>query len=154
MFASSFHTKETLKRYPEAIQKALTFLKDADWKSLKDGEYEIQGRDIYAQVFHTTTAPAEEKKPEFHKIYIEVQYLIEGAEQLGYVPDCLGLTVASEEPDRDLYFYQKVENESYIHAKPGCFTIFFPEDVHRPAVAEGEPAEIRKAVVKVKAELC
>ena len=37
--------------------------------------------------------------------------------------------------------------------QPGCFCVFFPTDVHRPQVADGEPMEVRKVVVKVSLEL-
>ena len=36
---------------------------------------------------------------------------------------------------------------------PGCFCVFFPTDVHRPAVEDGVPMTVRKVVVKVSIEL-
>lgn len=55
--------------------------------------------------------------------------------------------------ERDLIFYKEVENEGFIEARPGCFSIFFPEDVHRPACASGKPMTVRKVVVKVNKNL-
>lgn len=55
--------------------------------------------------------------------------------------------------ERDLIFYKNVENEGFIHAVPGCVSVFFPCDIHRPAVAVNEPMTVRKVVVKVKTTL-
>ena len=44
-------------------------------------------------------------------------------------------------------------NEGFITSTPGCFCVFFPTDVHRPACADGEPMTVRKVVVKVSTEL-
>lgn len=55
--------------------------------------------------------------------------------------------------DRDLIFYKKVENECFIEARPGCYSVFFPEDIHRPACASGQPMTVRKVVVKISVKL-
>ena len=55
--------------------------------------------------------------------------------------------------ERDLIFYKEVENEGFITSTPGCFCVFFPTDVHRPQVADGEPIKVRKVVVKVSVDL-
>ena len=50
-------------------------------------------------------------------------------------------------------FVKDVENEGFITSTPGCFCVFFPTDIHRPQVADGEPMKVRKVVVKVSVEL-
>lgn len=153
MIFSSIYAKDNVEKYPKAIQTALEYLKANDFTTMETGVYEIQGKDIYAQVMDAQTAPADTKRPEVHEKYIDVQFLASGKERLGFTFDTGSYEVDERLGDKDLIFYKSVENEGYIDAVPGCYSIFFPEDVHRPAVAAGEPMTIRKVVVKVSVAL-
>lgn len=153
MIFSSIYAAGGWDKYPEAIQTALQYLKDHDFTNMETGVYEIRGKEIYAQVMDAVTGPAEEKRPEVHEKYIDVQFLAAGKERLGFTPDTGKYEVAERLEEKDLIFYKSVDNEGYIEATPGCYSIFFPEDVHRPAVAAGEPMAIRKVVVKVSVAL-
>lgn len=153
MIFSSIYAKDNVEKYPKAIQTALEYLKANDFTAMETGVYEIQGKDIYAQVMDAQTAPADTKRPEVHEKYIDVQFLASGKERLGFTFDTGSYEVDERLGDKDLIFYKSVENEGYIDAVPGCYSIFFPEDVHRPAVAAGEPMTIRKVVVKVSVAL-
>lgn len=46
-----------------------------------------------------------------------------------------------------------IENEQAIILKPGMFAVFMPGEPHKPGCVVGEPGEIKKVVVKVKADL-
>ncbi len=153
MIFSSIYAKDDMSKYPQAIQTAVKYLKDNDFVAMEPGVYEIQGKEIYAQVFDAETGAAETKRPEVHEKYIDVQFLASGKERLGFTPDTGNYEVDERFDDRDLIFYKSVENEGYIEATPGCYSIFFPADVHRPAVAAGEPMKVRKVVVKVSVAL-
>ena len=148
MIFSSIHNDSSVY-YPEAIQKAIHYLKEHDFLTMEPGVYEIQGKDIYAQVFDVETKARDEQKPEVHEKYVDVQYLASGKERLGFTPDTGNYEVSERFAERDLIFYRAVENEGFIESRPGCYCIFFPEDVHRPAVLSGERMKIRKVVVKV-----
>ncbi|MCI6888159.1 MAG: YhcH/YjgK/YiaL family protein [Otoolea sp.] len=153
MIFSSIYAKDDTSKYPKAIQIALEYLKTHDFTAMETGVYEIQGKEIYAQVMDAQTGAAEEKRPEVHEKFVDVQYLASGREMLGFTPDTGNYEVDERFDDRDLIFYKSVENEGYIEAVPGCYSIFFPADVHRPAVAAGEPMKVRKVVVKVSVAL-
>lgn len=153
MIASSFYANDNPNRYPRAIRTALRWLQTHDVAAMEPGVYEIEGRDIFAQVFDVTTAPQADKKPEVHRLYIDVQYLASGEELLGFAPDRGGAAPAESHPDSDLYFYEQAPGEMLLRAAPGSYTIFFPSDIHRPGVMAGAPMTVRKAVVKVKASL-
>ena len=77
----------------------------------------------------------------------------EYVKKLGFTPDTGKYEVDERFDERDLIFYKSVENEGFIEATPGCYSIFFPADVHRPAVAVDEPMTVRKVVVKVSVAL-
>lgn len=153
MITSSIYAKEDLGIYPEAIQKALRYLQEKDFTQMEPGVYEIRGKDMYAQVFDTLTEPAEKKLPEVHEKYVDIQFLASGREKLGFAPDMGTCEVSERIPERDLIYYKEVENEWYICALPGSYSIFFPNDIHRPAVAFDQPETIRKVVVKVNVKL-
>lgn len=144
---------QEIKYYPQAIQTAIAYLRDHDFTKMDAGVYEIQGKDIYAQVFDAMTGPVEEKRPEAHEHYLDVQFLASGKERLGFTMNTGTYEVAEHLVERDLIFYKEVENEGFIESVPGCFCVFFPSDIHRPAVASGEPMNIRKVVVKVRKSL-
>lgn len=153
MIFSSIYAKDDVNKYPKAIQTAIEYLKSNDFVAMEPGVYEIQGKDIYAQVFDAETGAAAERRPEVHEKYIDVQFLASGEEKLGFTPDSGKYEVDERIDERDLIFYKSVENEGFIVATPGCYSMFFPEDVHRPAVAVDEPMKVRKVVVKVKVAL-
>lgn len=153
MIFSSIYAKDDVNKYPKAIQTAIEYLKSNDFVAMEPGVYEIQGKDIYAQVFDAETGAAAERRPEVHEKYIDVQFLASGEEKLGFTPDTGKYEVDERIDERDLIFYKSVENEGFIVATPGCYSMFFPEDVHRPAVAVNEPMKVRKVVVKVKVAL-
>jgi YhcH/YjgK/YiaL family protein len=41
------------------------------------------------------------------------------------------------------------QDMDYITLSPGRFILFFPTDIHQPEVFTGEPALVKKLVVKV-----
>ncbi len=153
MIFSSIYANDNTALYPKAIQVALDYLKSHDFTAMETGVYEIQGKEIYAQVMDAQTGAAEEKRPEVHEKFVDVQFLASGREKLGFTADTGNYEVDERIDERDLIFYKKVENEGFIEAVPGCYSIFFPADVHRPAVASGQPMTVRKVVVKVSVDL-
>ena len=153
MIFSTLKNADKLTYYPEAIQKALDFVKNTDLFALKPGSYPIDGDRIYAKIFDLTTKPVEETHPEIHKKYIDVQYWPAGSERFGVAPYYGGGTVVDCDESDDLYFLDCVADESFVTARPGCFAVFFPWDAHRPGTVLGEPATFRKCVVKVSVDL-
>ncbi len=152
MIASSIYANDRVSNYPLKLQKAIAYLKEHDFSRMEPGVYEIEGRELFAQVVDAVTGSLEEKRPEAHREYIDVHFLVTGSEQLGFVPDTGEYRIAEDLKEKDLIFYESVEKESFIHARPGSYTIFFPNDIHRPAVMEEKPGTIRKVIMKVKAE--
>ena len=139
---------------PEPLQFALQHLKQTDFSTLPNGPYELRGRDIHVNVMEVTTKPTAEARPEIHREYLDVQFLLTGAERIGVVADT-GSNVVAEDllAERDLLFYADVNNESWLNLAPGNFALLMPNDVHRPCCAALQPMTIRKVVVKVRVSL-
>lgn len=112
------------------------------------------------QVLDLTTAPRETLRPEIHRKNIDVQFLAFGGPELaGYYSDD-GSNLIDEDlldSPRDILFYHNnpAAPEGVIYMTPGVFAVYFPWDVHIPAIqAKDAPAPIRKIVIKVPLDAC
>jgi YhcH/YjgK/YiaL family protein len=85
---------------------------------------------------------------------VDLQFSPAGNERIGFVPDN-GKNNSPEGylVERDIQFYEKVEDEVFLNMTAGSFAVFFPWDVHRPGCAVHEPAPIRKVVIKIHMSL-
>jgi YhcH/YjgK/YiaL family protein len=131
----------------ERIQLGLKYLQETDLSKLEPGKYEIDGTNVYAAVSSYDTRTMDLVKWEAHKKYIDIQYIIEGTEKMGYsyITEMNSPTEYNE--TKDVLFYQG--NGDFVTVKSGNFAIFFPEDVHAPNMAVDTPSAVKKVVVKV-----
>jgi YhcH/YjgK/YiaL family protein len=127
------------------FSEAFGFLDHPDLVNLKDGRYEIMGESVFAMISHDPARLVSEGKLEGHRRYIDIQYVINGDETMGWSPRQNLASAQPYDPERDLEFFEG-EPLSMIRVPPGSYTIFFPEDAHLPLVGEGT---IHKVVVKV-----
>lgn len=137
-------------RLPDAIERALNFLRTTDFLALEPGVVEIDGKNIFAQIIDMTTRDVAENRPEVHRRYLDIQFLAWGEEKIGLAIDT-GNNEISESllEQRDIIFYHDSEHESFFEMVSGSYAIFFPQDVHRPGCHKTVATPIRKIVVKV-----
>lgn len=88
--------------------KAVDFLKNTDLAALEPGKYEIDGKDVYANVTAYTTIPWEEAKYEAHEHYTDIQYVIEGSEVMTYAPAHEMTVKTPYNPDKDVVFFENI----------------------------------------------
>jgi len=142
------------KVLPKAILKAINYLKENDFLSMKPGVYKIEGEDIFAQVVDITTREKAEVNPEVHKKYIDVQFSVEGKEKIGFIRDTGNNEVLEDLlNEKDIKFYKRIDNEIDLTMNKGSFAVLFPNDVHRPGCVIGKPCLIRKVIVKINTEI-
>lgn len=159
MISGNIYEQSSLSYLPDALQRAVRFLKEHDLASHEPGRFELEGDDMILQVLDLSTAPRDSLRPECHRKYIDVQFLAAGGpERIGWYPDLGGNEIDEDLLDapRDICFYKNnpAAPESVIEMRPGSYAMFFPWDVHVPAIAAGTPANIRKIVIKVALSLC
>jgi YhcH/YjgK/YiaL family protein len=139
-------------RLSPRIRKALKYLEKTDLTKLPEGKVEIDGDDIYAMVSTKQTQLYMEARFEAHKKYIDIQYAIEGKEDI-----LCGFTQTSgslieEDPEKDVYFY--MSSGRPVTIGDGCMVILFPTDTHAPGLTHHDKREnagvCKKIVVKVK----
>jgi len=131
------------------IATALTFLQTADLRHVEAGKYEIEGAGIYAIVNLYATQPMQSDRLETHRRYIDVHYMVEGMELIGYA---CAKHLSSEPYDarRDVQLH--AGRADYLLLREGMFAVMFPDDAHMPGIAAVTPQQVRKVVVKVSVE--
>jgi YhcH/YjgK/YiaL family protein len=132
------------------IAAALRFLQKTDLARLEPGRHEIDGDTVYVMVIHNYTKLAEGASWEAHRRYIDVQYVFEGAERMGYA-NLDGLKVREAYDEKKECVLLDGEGD-FLVVPAGTFVIFAPQDAHMPCIALKSPQPVKKAVVKVLAE--
>ncbi|OAS18417.1 YhcH/YjgK/YiaL family protein [Paenibacillus oryzisoli] len=113
-----------------------------------EGRVEIQGDQMYVSFMEFDAKPMDEQLAEKHESYIDIHYLIDGEETIGWFADREEIrAVKAYESEHDYALYDPSAGEILLHLKPGMFAVFFPNDIHRPGM--GQSSKIKKAVVKV-----
>lgn len=132
----------------EKFKTAFEFIKSTDLKSLEDGKIEIDGENIFAIMQKYETKDSDNAKWEAHRKYIDIQYMISGAENMGFVlADYLEvLEKYNEEEDVELL----KGLGDFVQVNEGEFVVFFPDDAHMPGLKIKESEKIHKVVVKIK----
>lgn len=132
----------------ERIARAFQYLKVNDFYMITPGKYEIDGDNVFAIVAEYQTRDESEGKPESHKKYIDVQFVVKGSELIGYATLGDQEIISDYNEENDITFYKS--ETSFVRIDEGMFAIFFPDDVHLPGIKVNEKSFLKKVVVKVK----
>ena len=125
-------------------------------KALPGGRHAIEGDMMYANVDDVETKLFETTKPESHRNYVDIQFMVSGEEKYGFFVDKGLVKPVESYPERDCYFYpNEAVDEGHIHCPEGYYTVFFPSDIHRPLwlKPDDKPIKIRKGCCKVHGSL-
>ena len=148
----SLDTAEFHSRYlanPSRWEKAFNFLATTDLANKEPGRYEIDGEDLFAIVLEYAAKDEADTKFEAHKKYADIQYVINGREQIGLWPLDSARIIEQYDEEKDIAFFTTTEN-NYQIASPDKFFVFFPDESHRPGVQVLDGEQVKKVVVKVK----
>lgn len=143
-FAAAF---EFLSR-PESLK-----LEPAEHGSQNSLRVPIQGDAVFALVQRYQPKAIKGAFWEAHRKYIDVQYVVEGAELMLWAP-LASMTIMNAYDDaRDFTRLAPKacdETSRSLCVAAGMFTIFLPDDAHAPGLAiDGAAGEVKKIVVKV-----
>ncbi len=139
------HAERYFGQYPR-FAKAFQFLRQRALVELAPGKHAVDGDRIYCLISKGPGRKRAEAKLEAHRRYIDIQYIIQGADEMGWKPtaDCK-LVDQPYDADKDITFF-KDPPQQWTIVSAGSFAIFYPRDAHAPLVSSGE---IHKAVMKV-----
>ena len=136
---------------PAGIVRAIEYIGSTDFAFVENGQYELDGKKLVSIVNRYKTKLPEQAVWESHKKYIDVQFVAGGNERFGCVPMAAAPPLKTPYSDeKDVMFYEP-GTETFA-APAGTFMIFYPEDIHAPGLAAGNPpvpSEVVKVVVKV-----
>ena len=133
------------------FERALEFLRREGWRGHPDGTIEIDGKNVYALLHaHVTQAPQGAVPFEGHHKYIDIQCVIEGKETIYWTPTQHLTPTIPYDDAKDIWFSHAPRNDATeVVLSPGKLAVFFPEDAHATRQAAGQPAHVRKIIVKV-----
>ena len=128
------------------FERAFRFLADSDLRSFAPGRHAVDGDRLYLSIDHKPGRGRDAARLEAHRRYIDIQYTIEGDEEIGWMPlaECGAPAVAYDE-GRDIAFFDR-RPHTWLAVPEGTFAIFFPQDAHAPLAGRGA---IKKAIMKV-----
>lgn len=132
----------------ERLKMALQYLSKTDFSKLAPGRYDIDGDNVYAMVQEYSTKPVADCALEAHKKYIDVQFMAEGEECIGYESMAKQEIAEPYHENEDYWLFNG--NPGLIKYTKGMFAVLYPQDLHMPKVISGESMEVRKVVVKVR----
>ena len=132
----------------ENLKLGLEYLQNTDLINTPDGKHIIAGDDIFANVQTGLTKNPETTPWEYHRVYTDIQYVIKGAEIMGWA-NLENFKADSEyDEEKDVIFGNA--KGSYVTVPENYFVIFTPEDAHKPMLKIIEEKPVKKVIVKVK----
>lgn len=140
---------ETYFEMNPLFEKAFAFLGRSDIGELPAGRHEIDGDRLFCIISQGPGKSRAEAKLEAHRRYIDIHFIIDGVDEMGWKPTaaCTIQDVSYSVKD-DIEFF-KDEPRTWIQVPAGSFAIFFPEDGHAPMISD---RDIHKVVLKVAME--
>lgn len=135
------------------FQKSLAWI-TGHLGAFSEGIHELGEPGWFVNVHGYTTQAQDLCTWENHTATIDIQYLIEGAEGIDLIAvEKLG-PPTSFKPESDTQKFGAIAGPAtQLVLRSGDFVIFLPGEAHRPKVAVGTPAPLRKLVVKVPVKL-
>ena len=134
MFADRIENLKLYIPYNEKIKVVCDYLAKTDIHALEVGKYDV-GEGVRVVVNAFTPKTREAARWETHKKYIDLQYLIEGDESMGYLP-VEEVEAAEYDAEKDVSHPvpKAGASVSEIALTTGCFAFLEPRDAHRPSV--------------------
>jgi len=143
-------TLENSSRYEKLhplFKAAFEFLKRPGTSDLPVGRVDLEGSALYALIQEYETKAIQEGKLEAHKKYIDIQFILDGEEFIGYAPL---KNQTSEHPFDAEKDYGLYEGEAWFTLmRKGMFAIFFPQDAHLPGRYTEKSTHVKKIVLKI-----
>lgn len=133
------------------FRKAFEYLARTDFSKVEKGKYELEGDKLFAIVNEYDTISPDNEQMESHKKYIDIQYIVSGAERIGH--DFLKDQTPSKVYDPEKDFMLWAEKPSFFSVlQQGMFAVFFPHDLHMPNIMMEGPSPVKKVVIKVSVQ--
>ena len=128
-----------------AFKDAFTWLDSQTISKLPNGKTVIDGERLYVNVIRDAGRGTAAARYETHRRYIDIQYMAEGADLMGWCHCTSSLNALGYDQVKDIEFFTDPPR-IWVPVPERHFAIFFPEDAHAPMAGTGPMV---KVVVKV-----
>ena len=133
----------------ESVKNAiLNFFSQNDLKKLPNGRYEL-GDGNYVNICEFETQE-QDGVFEAHKNYIDIHCIIAGREKV-FMSDSADKITKKYDAQED-YYLCTVKEFQVISLTGENMCICFPDEPHKPGVADGKAVQVKKAIFKIKAK--
>lgn len=146
MIIDRLGSRFSMAALPPRLREALEWLRATDVRALATGRHAIDGDNLFALVQDYTTKDPGACRWEAHRMYTDVQYVVSGAERIGFSNIASARELEPYDAARDVAFFEP--GDDYVTIRAGMFAVFTPDDVHAPCGAAGRPGSVRKIVMK------
>ncbi len=145
---------ENISRYALMIKECAQldkFFQEHTLKQLQPGRYHPENTKLIITVFDYMTKIGSETRWETHHAHMDIHIVINGCEEVEWVP-AQHITESIEYvQERDVEFFADKTVGSRVKVEEGYFCLVMPEDAHKPALAPNDQQhQGRKIVVKVE----
>lgn len=126
------------------FENAFTFIQR--YTHFEPDRLHLPGSDMIAIIELAQGKSRSGARLEVHRKYIDIQYVFEGHEEIGWKPlkNCLSCSQPYHE-EKDIQFFSD-SPLVWTSLEKGFFAIFFPEDAHAPLASN---SEVKKIIIKV-----
>jgi len=131
------------------FKHAFDFIHQIDIHTISVGKHEIDGDTMYALVQEYNTKLKEQGVWEAHRRYIDLQYVVQGTEGMGYA-NINYLQQGAYDASKDFLALHGAGDQVTLHS--GSFVLLLPEDAHMPGMAIDASAPVKKIVIKISVE--
>lgn len=155
IFGDVWNWEKDRELYPEAMVKAIDFIRKIDFDHTQNGRIEIDGEDMYAGISEADTVYRYDFAfvGETHEKYVDIHFCISGGEAVTFSRRSSEDVIIEDRLEKeDALLYSKTSDEMKLIMTPGRFAVFFPDDIHL-AGYRADSLKIKKAVVKIKTSL-
>lgn len=149
MITGNIHHLELTPYLPAQLLAAIEYVKQHITPETPLGKHDINGNEAFVIVSNDSTEPTAQRRAEYHARYLDIQIILDGVEGMTFSNLPAGKPDTDWLADKDIAFLAEGGQEKQVVLQAGDFVVFYPGEVHKPLCAVGEPARVRKAVVKI-----
>ena len=130
------------------VEEAVKYLNSVDLVNMPVGKYEVNEY-FYFMVQENVTKKEEDCKFEWHRRHIDIQWIVSGEEAIDVdkLEDHEPMDEFNEVKDVQKLMPTAYPARTILYG--GSYIILYPDNAHRPCIAVGEPAPVKKVVGKV-----
>jgi YhcH/YjgK/YiaL family protein len=147
MIFDKLENYKTYEMISENLKKGFEYLANTYTEDTPEGMYEIDGQNVYAIVTSYKTKGYDEGEFESHEKYLDIQFVVEGEENIGVVGLENLIPKTEFNCEKDIVFYKG--DGPMLKLTKGYFMVLFPQDGHKPGIKVDDRLKVQKVVVKV-----